>query len=88
MKIKELKNSLAKLGSDDDESHVLLMMLDENGEKKYGIVSFTAVIPTMNAIILGDEASLRALDRERGNLLIPENQRDMGELDDEGNKKN
>jgi len=76
MKLKDLKRGLAKFGADDDESHVILVTLNDKGEKEYNLLSFIAMIPTMNAIILGDNNSLEKLEKN-GNLQLPDEEEDM-----------
>lgn len=64
MTIRELKKSLAKLGGDDENSHVILVTTDEKGAKKYGLLCGTAAALSLNAIFLADEDATKILLKE------------------------
>ena len=54
MTVKELKKSLAKLGSDNDSSHIILITLNKK-KRKYGLLSAIGLINGHDAIFLADD---------------------------------
>jgi hypothetical protein len=64
MNLLQLKNSLQKLGSDDNDSHVVLITMDK-GKRKYTFLAATGLITNRKAIFLADkDAALDMIDKK------------------------
>ena len=65
MTLARLRHDIDQLGHDDDQSEVVLLTTDEQGNRVIGLLCGVGYTPTMKAVMLMDEGQARRVTQEK-----------------------